>query len=84
MSEADYMAISGEFDEPMYIWDDFDLVKRRTWIQRNWQTIKVSDMSTSHIVNTIKMLRRRNARTVELWLNIFRSELEKRGERWTY
>ena len=78
MSEAEYMAISGEFDDPIYIWDDFELVKNRTWMQRNWQTIKVSDMSTSHIENTIRMLCRRHAKTVLSWINVFEAELERR------
>lgn len=78
MSEAEYMAISGEFDDPIYIWDDFELVKNKTWIQRNWQTIKVSDMSTSHIENTIRMLCRRHAKTVGSWINVFETELKRR------
>lgn len=78
MSEAEYMAISGEFDDPIYIWDDFELVKNKTWMQKNWQTIKVSDMSTSHIENTIRMLYRRHAKTVDSWINVFEAELERR------
>ena len=78
MSEAEYMAISGEFDDPIYIWDDFELVKNKTWMQRNWQTIKVSDMSTSHIKNTIRMLYRRHAKTVDSWIDVFEAELERR------
>ena len=48
------------------------------WETRDGQTLKVTDMTTSHIQNCLRMLKRGNSRYADPFIGMFEKELERR------
>lgn len=69
-----------------YVLGDVDIVSidqqaridKRIWLKKDDSRIKVSDMSTSHVQNTIKMLKRGDWHLASIWIEIFETELNNR------
>lgn len=50
------------------------------WETREGKTLKVTDMTTSHIQNCLRMLKRGNSPYADPFIGMFEKELERRGE----
>ena len=50
------------------------------WETRDGQTLKVTDMTTSHIQNCLRMLKRGNSPYADPFIMMFEKELERRND----
>ena len=51
------------------------------WTMKNGNKIMISDMTTSHIHNTLKLLRNRSPHGFKKWNPIFQAELARREKK---
>lgn len=56
------------------------LLYHKIWITRDHQMLRISEMSTEHIENCIKMIENRGYEWRKEWLPLLDEELEKRKE----
>lgn len=73
----------------MSLWDDFEAehqfewdfphgVNNDEWTTKDGQTLKVKDMTTSHIMNCMKMLKKGD-QVIDDFYYVFEKELRRRG-----
>lgn len=85
MSLGEEISLEYEMEHELYLLRMQSIVesnaRKGIWTTKNGEKIHVSNMTTSHIKNTIKMMERNDKEDLLLpWIKRFEEELDKRGE----
>ncbi len=75
----DMEALSGLYE--LYLEREAEIIENKIWIMRSGKKIRVSDMETSHIENSLNMIKRKKATSTSLiFVKIFEDELKSRKQ----
>ena len=81
MSYGVDLAIEMAIDHEIYEEINIRNMERRVWTMRDGKEIPLSDMTTKHIQNCIRMLERGTPDDIaEMWVRTFTEELNRREE----
>ncbi len=67
---------SGSYEA--YLERNTEIIENKIWIMKSGKEIKVPDMETSHIENSLNMLKRNKEKSI--FINIFEDELRLRKQ----
>ena len=79
--DAQVEALIGQFHSDSKEKEEAHLLATKTWKKRTGKEIKVCDMQTNHIINSIKVLSSRTPNpNLIAWVNLFKEELRARKD----
>jgi hypothetical protein len=84
MSLGEELSLEYELEHDFYLARMHSIVesnaRKGIWTTKDGKKIHVSDMTTSHIKNTIRVMERNDSEDLLLpWIDRFKKELERRG-----